>query len=156
MKIRHTRYYWILVVLALVAFLLTLSNAHGQSTGAAAVFEGRPALAGAQAGQGAQAGPPQGGIGVQASETSAPGVRLRKPSGLEDMPQGQRDDSLDVAAAADKNVGARKEVKPVRDSSLAKDERSSVKKSKRAAKRTVSRARHGVSEIDSNAATPAR
>ena len=156
MKIHHTRYYWILVVLALVAFLLTLSTAHGQSTGAAAVFEGRPALAGAQAGQGAQAGPPQGGIGVQSSETSQPGVRLRKPSGLQDVPQGTRDNSLDVAAAADKDAAARKDVKPARDSSLAKDERSAVKKSKRAAKRTISRARHGVSEIDSAAATTAR
>ena len=156
MKIHHTRYYWILVALALAAFLLTLSDAHGQSTGAAAVFEGRPALAGAQAGQGAQAGPPQGGIGVQGSETSERSVRLRKPSGLEDMPQGKRDDSLDVAAAADKEAAARKDIKPARDSSLAKDERSSVKKGKRAAKRTISRARHGVSEIDSAAATTAR
>jgi hypothetical protein len=156
MKVHHTRIYWVLVALALIAFLLTLSNAHGQSTGAAAVFEGRPALAGAQAGQGAQAGPPQGGIGVQGSDTSQRGVTLRKPSGLEDMPQGKRDDNLDLAAAADKEVAVGKELKPVRDRSLAKDERSSVKKSKRAAKRSISRARHGVSEIDSTAATPAR
>jgi hypothetical protein len=157
MKIHHTRIYWVLVALALIAFLLTLSNAHGQNTGAAAVFEGRPALAGAQAGQGAQAGPPQGGIGVQGSETAERGVRLHKPSGLEDMPQGKRDDgSLDLAAAAERDVRARNDVKPARDSSLAKDERSSVKKSKRAAKRSISRARHGVGEIDSTAATKAR
>ena len=153
MKMHHTRYFWILVALALAAFLLILPEAHGQSRGTAAVFEGRPAMAGAQAGQGAQAGPPQGGIGVQDSETSQPGVRLRRPPGLEDMPQGARDDSVDVAAAADKETAARKDMKPARDSSLAKDERSSVKKSKRAAKRTASQARHGVSEIDSTAAT---
>ena len=156
MKMHHTRYYWILVALALVAFLLILPEAHGQSSGAAAVFEGRPALAGAQAGQGAQAGPPQGGIGVQISETSQPGVRLRRPSGVEDMPRGTRDDSLDVIAAADKEAAARKDMKPARDSSLAKDERSSVKKGKRAATRTISRGRHGVSEIDSTAAATAR
>ena len=47
------------------------------------------------------------------------------------------------------DMASRKEVAPARDRSLAKDERSSVKKAKRAAKRTISRARHGVSEIDS-------
>ena len=54
MKIRHSRttgsrWPWSLAVL-----LLTLSEAHGQSSGAAAAFEGRPAMAGAQAGQGAR------------------------------------------------------------------------------------------------------
>jgi hypothetical protein len=35
-----------------------------------------------------------------------------------------------------------------KDPGIAKDERSAVKKTKRAAKRVVQRARHGVSEID--------
>lgn len=148
MKMHHTRYYWIMVGLVVAAFLLTLSEAHGQGSGAAAVFEGRPAMAGAQGGQGAQAGPPQGGIGVQGSEAAERGIRLRKPSGLQDMPQGKRDDSLD-AAAANTDMTLRKEVAPARDRSLAKDERSSARKAKRAAKRTISRARQGVSEIDS-------
>jgi hypothetical protein len=157
MKMHHTRYYWLLVALAVAAFLLTVSEAHGQGTGAAAAFEGRPALAGAQAGQGAQAGPPQGGIGVQGSDVAERGLTLRKPSGLDEVRQAQRDQRVDVVAAdADSDVTARKEVAPARDRSLAKDERSSAKKAKRAAKRTISRARHGVSEIDSTAAAPAR
>lgn len=155
MKMHHTRYYWIMVALVVAALLLTLTEVHGQATGAAAVFEGRPALAGAQAGQGAQAGPPQGGIGVQGSEAAERGIRLRKPSGLQDMPQGKRDDSLDMATA-NNDIASRKEVAPARDRSLAKDERSSLKKGKRAAKRTISRARHGVAEIDSSGSAKSR
>lgn len=155
MKMHHTRYYWLVVALALAAFLLTLNEAHGQSTGAAAVFEGRPALAGAQAGQGAQAGPAQGGIGVQGSDVAERGLRLRKPSELDELRQARRDERVNVAAA-DTDVTARKEVAPARDRSLAKDERSSVTKGKRAAKRTIKRARYGVSEIDSVAVQKAR
>ena len=155
MKMHHTRYYWILVALALAALLLILPEAHGQSSGAAAVFEGRPSLAGAQGGQGAQAGPPQGGIGAQGSDSAQRGFPLRKPAQGADMPQGQRADGSGTAAA-DTDIAARKDMQPARDTSLAKDERSSVKKSKRAAKRTVTRARHGVSEIDSTAAATPR
>lgn len=35
MKIHHSRSHWVMVALVLAAFLLTLSEAHGQSTGAA-------------------------------------------------------------------------------------------------------------------------
>ncbi len=87
MKMHHRPHHWIAVALAVAALLFTLSDAHGQSTGGAAVFEG------------------------------------------------------DVAT---------KDVKPGRDQSLAKDQRS-VKKAKRTAKRTISRGRHGVSPIDSTA-----
>ena len=128
MRIRHTRYHWIAVALVLIALMLALNEAHGQTTGAAAVFEGRPAMAGAQGGLGAQAGPPQGGIGVQGSDL-------------------QR--SQEVAPPRDSTKpGSAKEVTKPRDTSLASDERSAVKKSKRAAKRTVKRSRTGVGEID--------
>jgi hypothetical protein len=154
MKMPHTPYHWILVALVLIALLLTLSEVHGQGS-AAAVFEGRPALAGAQAGQGAQAGPPQGGLGVQGNEAAERGIRLRKPSGLDGMPQGKRDDSVAGAASADMSSG--KEVASQRNKSLlTKDQRASAKKGKRAAKRTISRARHGVGEIDSSTAPAAR
>jgi hypothetical protein len=156
MKVHHSRYYWIIAALALAAFLLTLNEAHGQSTGAAAAFEGRPAMAGAQAGQGAQAGPAQGGIGVQGSDVAERGLRPGRPSGLDDVRQARRDNSADIAAAPNTDVTARKDIEPARDRSLAKDERSSVKKSKRAAKRTISRARHGVAEIDSAQSVPTR
>lgn len=158
MKMHHTRYYWITVALVIAALLLTITEAHGQTAGAAAVFEGRPALAGAQGGQGAQAGMPQGGIGVQGNEAAERGLRLRKPSLLDEVRRDIRGESVEVAAAPEDaapvaaDVGARKEVEPTRDRSLAKDERSSVKKGKRAAKRTISRSRHGVGEIDSASA----
>jgi hypothetical protein len=123
------------------------------------VFEGRPAMAGAQGGQGAQAGPPQGGIGVQGNEAAERGLRLQKPSLLDEVREDAREASV-VAAAGNteeaksaENTGmagaAREEVEPARDRSLAKDERSAVQKGKRAAKRTISRARHGVSQVDS-------
>ena len=119
MKIRHSPHHWIAVALVLAALLFIVSEAHGQSTGAAATFEGRPAMAGAQAGQGAMAGPPQGGIAVESSADMLPRRDVR-PS----------------------------DIKPTRDQSLAKDERSAVKKSKRAAKRVVKRSRTGVGDID--------
>lgn len=91
-KIEHSPHHWIPVSLALAAALLTLSDAHGQSRGAA-----------------------------------------------------KRD--LDAVAAANTNMTLG-EVKPARDHSLAKDQRSSVKKAKRATKRVVKRSRTGVGEID--------
>ena len=63
MKIEHSHSHWWLVALVVVAALLTLKEAHGQAS-ATTQFEGRPAMAGAQAGFGAQAGVAQGGIGV--------------------------------------------------------------------------------------------
>ena len=85
----HHPTHWIAVALVAALGLLAL-DAGGQSSGAAATFEGRPAMAGAQAGLGALAGPPQGGIGVQG--TQAAQLNLRKPPIIEeprDMPQGE-------------------------------------------------------------------
>lgn len=76
----HKPYHWILVAAVLAAALFTLSNVWGGSTGSNAVFEGRPAMAGAQAGQGPMAGPPQGGISPQGTDSG--GVNLRPPAGL--------------------------------------------------------------------------
>lgn len=126
MKMHHSPQHWITVALVVAALLFTLSEAHGQTTGQAAAFEGRPAMAGANGGQGAMAGPAQGGIGVQGSSD----VPLRK-------------DTL-------KDVKPRDDIKPARDQSIAKDERSAVKKGKRAAKRVVKRARTGVGDIDTS------
>jgi hypothetical protein len=146
MKAHHSPHHWIPVTLVLAALLLTVSLAHGQSAGAAAAFEGRPAMAGAQGGLGAQAGPPQGGIGVQGTDAAQRSVAPRQGMPL-DMPQGARaTGSMDTAAAG---AAARDEVKPVRDQGVAKEQRSTVKKAKRATKRTITRSRHGTSEIDS-------
>jgi hypothetical protein len=142
---QHTPSHWIAVVLVLVALLLALNEAHGQSAGGAAAFEGRPALAGAQGGLGSQAGPPQGGIGVQGSEDAQRSVHLRRPANVTNMPQGTPDTKGDLAAA-------RNAVRNPKDTSIARDEQSALKKAKRAAKRTVRRASAGVGEIDSKAA----
>jgi hypothetical protein len=127
----HTPFHWIIVALVAAAFLLALSDAHGQqgpgSTGAGAVFEGRPAMAGAQAGQGALAGPPQGGIGVQEWSRRKPARDIVRPK-----------DSSNVA-------------KP-KDNSLAGDELSPVKKGARGAGRSLERSRTGVGAIDGRAA----
>lgn len=72
----HHPTHWIAVALvsalALVAF-----EASGQGTGSPNLFDGRPALAGANGGLGAQAGLPQGGIGLQGSEGAQ--RNLRRP-----------------------------------------------------------------------------
>ena len=154
MKIHHPPYHWILVALVLLA-LLIVSEAHGQSSGAGAVFEGRPAMAGAQGGQGAQAGLPQGGLGVQGREAAERSLRLRKPSALDDMQLARRS-GADPVAAGDADLSVRKDIAPARDRSLAKEEGSAISKTKRAVKRTITRARHGTSEIDSMAAATPR
>jgi hypothetical protein len=146
MKVHHSPHHWIPVALVLAALLLTVSLAHGQSAGAAAAFEGRPAMAGAQGGLGAQAGPPQGGIGVQGTDAAQRSVSRGQGMPL-DVPKGAGAPSgMDMAAAG---TAARDEVKPVRDQGVAKEQRSTVKKAKRATKRTITRSRHGTSEIDS-------
>lgn len=74
--IPHRPTYWIAVAIAASLALLAFEVA-GQSPGAQAVFEGRPVMAGAQAGLGALAGPPQGGIGLQGADGAQ--VNLRRP-----------------------------------------------------------------------------
>jgi hypothetical protein len=80
LHIRHHPSHWlgvaIILLLAIMAF-----QAYGQppnhelSANAGAVFQGRPAMAGAQAGLGAMAGPAQGGIGLQGSDGAARSLR---------------------------------------------------------------------------------
>jgi hypothetical protein len=152
MKMHHSPSHWLLVGLVLAAFLLTLSEARGQAAvGTQGSFDaGRPAMAGAQAGLGAQAGPPQGGIGVQGNEAAERGLHLRAAAGLEDRPKvtTELDDLRTThkdAAVPRKEVG----VVPGRDRSVAQDQRALAPKVKRAARRTLTRARHGVSPVDS-------
>lgn len=82
----HHPTHWIAVA-AVAALALLAFEAAGQqapnniSPNAQAVFQGRPAMAGAQAGLGAMAGPPQGGIGLQGSDGA--GLNLRRPNVVE-------------------------------------------------------------------------
>jgi hypothetical protein len=154
----HSPHHWIAVAIVVAAALFLLSNVWGQNNGAAAMFQGRPAMAGAQAGMGAQAGPPQGGIGVQGNEAAERAIRRRPGASDNAMPQGKLEPTTDVAdvrrevrkpdnkdnTIRDKDSG----VQPKKDTGVAKDE-GVVAKTKRAAKRVVQRARHGVSPIDS-------
>ena len=71
----------LVVLLALLAFEASGQDTTNMSTNAAAVFQGRPAMAGAQAGLGAMAGPAQGGIGLQGSDGA--GLNLRSPKVIE-------------------------------------------------------------------------
>jgi hypothetical protein len=82
MHYRHHPTHWLGVALILILAVMAF-EAYGQppnhelSTNAQATFQGRPAMAGAQAGLGALAGPPQGGIGLQGSDGA--GLNLRRP-----------------------------------------------------------------------------
>lgn len=165
MKVLHSPRHWIAVAVVLVVALLTWSLAHGQQRNdAAATFQGRPAMAGAQAGTGAMAGPPQGGVGIQGQDNA--GVALRPPAGLRDMPQGTVPPSADSIAVnravrdekdivpSDRKVVPQRQkdadvVKRDRDPGVAKDQRSTVKKTKRAAKNVTKQTRHGVPTVDS-------
>ena len=90
MMYRHHPTHWIALAAALSLALVAAEAAGQQSTSdlnvspnASAVFQGRPLMAGAQAGLGAQAGPPQGGIGLQGSDGA--GLNLRRPRIIEEQ-----------------------------------------------------------------------
>jgi hypothetical protein len=95
--------------------MLALNEAHGQ--GAGAVFEGRPAMAGAQAGLGAQAGPSQGGVGVQGSEAAQRNLHVRRPGAPGQLPRvpGKADDEVLAARAEARAPAERTEVVPSAD-----------------------------------------
>lgn len=86
MHYRHHPSHWIGVA-AVLALALLAAEAWGQmpnhqlTPNAEAMFQGRPAMSGAQAGLGAMAGPPQGGIGLQGSDGA--GLSLRRPHVIE-------------------------------------------------------------------------
>lgn len=145
---------WIAAAAVLPVTFFMVGHVHGQGTGSEAVFQGRPAMAGAQAGTGAMAGPPQGGVAPQSVDQPGGGVQLRKPSGL-DKPAG------DQAVPRDPGVGTpgSGELKPKRDrdpGEVVKKDRdatgtgdSTTHKAKRGLKRSYERAKRGVSGVDS-------
>ncbi len=141
MRFNHrSPFHWLAVAAVAVVALFTFGQARGQGASAAAAFEGRPALAGAQGGLGAQAGMPQGGIGVQGNEAAQRQLNLRPPSGL---------DSAPAAADTVPPVPKRSDVTLVpRKDEVARDVRSPTRKVKKAARRTVERSRTGVGGFD--------
>ncbi len=134
----HKPYHWILVAAVLAAALFAVNHAWGGSTGAAAVFEGRPAMAGAQAGQGPLAGPPQGGISPQG--TDGGGVNLRPPQSVAGASGGSvpRDPGMTQPRPTDDRSAV-----PQRDrdeGAVSKQSRA-AEKSRRAAKQVVRKER---------------
>lgn len=80
----HHPTHWLGVALVVAVAVVAVEAAAQQpvpSTNARAIFQGRPAMSGAQAGLGAEAGPPQGGIGLQGSDGA--GLNLRRPRTVE-------------------------------------------------------------------------
>lgn len=145
----HSPFHWLAVAAIAVVALFTFGHARGQGANASAVFEGRPSLAGAQGGLGAQAGMPQGGIGVQGNEAAQKQLNLRKPSGLDRMP------TAAAAQAPMAPVSTRSDVTLVpRKDEVARDVRSPTRKIKKAAKRTLERSRTGVGGIDATSNAP--
>jgi hypothetical protein len=137
-------------LLALLALLLTFS-AWGQTTGSGAMFEGRPAMAGAQGGIGAQAGPPQGGIGVQGSGAAA--LDLRRPAIVDTPERAQSTPERAQGGPAQPPSGAAVDrpshsgVQAPRDPGIAR-EHSTTRQAERAAKRTIERSRRGKTPLD--------
>ena len=145
----HSPFHWLVVAAVALIALFTFGHARGQGANAAAAFEGRPSLAGAQGGLGAQSGMPQGGIGVQGNEAAQRQLNLRKPSGLDSMP------ATPAAAPPMAPVSARSDVTLVpKKDEVARDMRSPTRKVKRAARRTLERSRTGVGGIDAGGNAP--
>jgi len=147
---------WIAAAAVLPITLCMVGHVHGQGTGSEAVFQGRPAMAGAQGGTGAMAGPPQGGVGPQSVDQQGGGVQLRKPSGLDQATGGEQSVPRDPGVAAPDNSGTGLKPKRDRDAGeVVKKDRdaagtgeSTTHKAKRGLKRSYERARHGVSGVD--------
>lgn len=149
----HSPTHWLAVAIVLGIGLFTIGHARGQTANAAAVFEGRPALAGAQGGLGAQAGMPQGGLGVQGNEAAQRQLNLRKPSGLDSAPPLPGSTPSSLAAGA--STSTRSDVSLIpRKEEVSRDSRTPAQRVKKAAKRTLQRSRTGVGEIDAVGGTP--
>lgn len=147
MRFNHrSPFHWLAVAAVAAVALFTFGQARGQGSSTATAFEGRPALAGAQGGLGAQAGMPQGGIGVQGNEAAQRQLNLRPPSGLDRTPAAL-DPVPSVPKRSDVNLVPRKD-------EVARDVRSPTRKVKKAARRTVERSRTGVGGFDTAGNAP--
>ena len=145
----HSPFHWLVVAAVAIIALFTFGHARGQGSNAAAAFEGRPAMAGAQGGLGAQGGMPQGGIGVQGNEAAQRQLNLRKPNGLDSLP------AVPAATPAVASVATRSDVTLVpKKDGVAREMSSPARKVKKAARRTLQRSRTGVGGIDATNNAP--
>jgi len=153
---------WIAAATVVPVTLCMFGHVYGQGTGSEQVFQGRPAMAGAQAGTGAMAGPPQGGVSPQSVDQAGGGLVLRAPG---------KNSGTDTPLPRDPGVGSpgnggmgapgnTGELKPQRDRDPGTDvikrdrdatgtSNSTTSRAKRGAKRSIERARRGVSGVDS-------
>ena len=165
-RMQPTAWFWIVAAAVLAVALFTVSNVHGQNAGSSAVFEGRPAMAGAQGGLGPNAGPPQGGVGPQSPADQGAGIgNVRRPDAMSPMiprdpgPVPRDPGPLPRDPGVDRSLGNTGEVQPQRDrGEVVKREREghglqqqgdTTERGKRAGKRTIERARRGLSGVDS-------
>jgi len=181
MKSLHSPRHWIAVALVLAVALLTFPNVYGQRADGSATFQARPALAGAQAGHGAAAGPPQGGLGLQGTEgaerpigqqqqqpgTVQPvGAEAPPPPNIVDTdgpkpgPQ-KKDDSVrdqdkGVAPKKDSGVEPKKDrsIEPKKDSGLSPKKDSGVAKEERSATGKAKRASKGTADRARHGVSP--
>lgn len=161
-RMQPTAWFWIIAAAIVAVALFTVSNVHGQTSGSSAAFEGRPAMAGAQGGTGAMAGPPQGGLSPQSPSDRGGGINPRRdtdnpaqangPAVPRDPGPIPRDPGLDrsVGGGEVRPQRDRDEViKRDRDDHGLQQQNKGTSKARRATKRSVERARRGVSGVDS-------
>ncbi len=162
-RMQPTAWFWIVAAAIVAVALFTVGNVHGQTSGSSATFEGRPAMAGAQGGTGAMAGPPQGGLSPQSPSDPGGGINARRdnntPTGANGPAVPRDPGPIPRDPGVDRSVGGGGEVRPQRDrDDVIKRDRDQhglqqqskgTNKAKRATKRSVERARRGVSGVDS-------
>lgn len=159
-RMQPTAWFWVVLAAVLAVALFTVGNAYGQGAGTSAVFEGRPAMGGAQGGTGPMAGPPQGGLGPQSPQDPGAGLAVsrdgpamqRGPDIPRDAGPIPRDPGMDRAVPGGELRPQRDRddvIKRDRDQHGLQDQGKSTGKAKRAGKRSVERARRGVSGVDS-------
>ena len=170
MQSQRTLSQWIAIAAVVPVVVFTFGHVHGQaqnqgSTGAQATFQGRPAMAGAQAGTGAMAGPPQGGVAPQSTDQPGGGLVLRAPESIrnrdvtpkqpdQDMPrQGEqavpRDPGVDVPKDGELSPRRDRDDGEVikRDRDSAGTDQSTGKKVRKSARRTLEHSRRGVPSV---------
>jgi hypothetical protein len=146
----HDFVHWAAVGLVAAVAIFAFSEVHGQTSGAAAArAAGQPFMAGANGGQGVQAGVAQGGIGAQGNDAAERTVRLSMPLATGRAPEPGEVASPNAQARAEVVAADKVAPAPKRDG-VAKEQRSASKKAARAAKRSADRARTGVGQFDSS------